>query len=88
MVFELTSIFKDYMQVPCTSCRYCCDGCPMEINIPEYLNLFNAHKVKPAIAPPILVDINSKGTPADCINCGACQRTCPSGNVVITKQSY
>ena len=23
-----------------------------------------------------------------CINCGACQRTCPSGNVVITKQSY
>ncbi len=72
------TIFKSYMHIPCTTCRYCCEGCPMEINIPDFLNLLNAHKVRPAISPPLsLSSVNSKGMPADCIACGACQELCP-----------
>lgn len=28
-------------QVPCTACRYCCEGCPVELNIPGLIQLHN-----------------------------------------------
>ena len=27
--------------LPCTGCRYCCDGCPMGLNIPLLINAYN-----------------------------------------------
>ena len=27
--------------VPCTACRYCCDGCPQGLDIPELLSMYN-----------------------------------------------
>ena len=29
--------FHTQVRVPCTACRYCCDGCPVKINIPDLL---------------------------------------------------
>ena len=28
--------------VPCTKCRYCCDGCPMELDIPGIIAQYHA----------------------------------------------
>ena len=65
------------LQIPCTACRYCCSGCPMEINIPEYLKIYNDYKVTGAWALSYLPGVQFKGTPADCIGCGACVSHCP-----------
>lgn len=70
-------MFKNQIQVPCTACRYCCSGCPKEINIPEYLKLYNSYKVDGKWALAEASKIESKGKPADCIGCQACTRHCP-----------
>lgn len=40
---------KEIMQgkptIGCTSCRYCCDGCPMGIKIPDIFTLENAIRI-------------------------------------------
>ena len=59
-------MFKNQIQVPCTACRYCCSGCPMEINIPEYLKLYNSYKVDGPWALAGAAEIESKGKPSDC----------------------
>ena len=70
-------MFKNQIQVPCTACRYCCSGCPMEINIPDYLKLYNSYKVDGKWALSGASKIESKGKPADCVGCGACTGHCP-----------
>lgn len=70
-------MFKNQIQVPCTACRYCCSGCPMEINIPDYLKLYNSYKVDGKWALSDASKIESVGKPADCIGCGACTGHCP-----------
>ena len=69
--------FRSQIQIPCTACRYCCSGCPMEINIPDYLKIYNDYKVSGEWALAGLSGVQSKGKPADCISCGACSSHCP-----------
>ena len=70
-------IFREQVQVPCTSCRYCCDACPMQISIPEFLKVYNAYKVDGPFALHRLKEIDSEGKPSDCIGCGTCTKNCP-----------
>ena len=53
----------------------------MEINIPEYLKIYNDYKVSGEWALTRLPGVQSKGTPADCIGCGACTAICTAGNL-------
>ncbi len=64
--------------VPCTACRYCCEGCPMGLDIPMLLAGYNDL----AFASALTVRMQMDGTPADkwpdkCIGCGACSAVCP-----------
>lgn len=77
-------MFKSQVQVPCTACRYCCSECPMEINIPEYMKLYNAYKVDGPWALSDASKIESQGKPSDCIGCGACTGHCPQ-NIEVPK---
>lgn len=76
---EAVEAFRRQIQVPCTACRYCCDGCPAHINIPEILNVYNAYKVDGRGALRRLKNIDSDGMPTDCTGCGACRAHCPQG---------
>lgn len=78
LLMEVAEKYHKYLVVPCTSCRYCCDTCPSEIDIPEFLKVYNRLKVDGAwgIAQAIGA-VSSKGKPADCIACGACTSHCP-----------
>ncbi|MBR3052612.1 MAG: aldo/keto reductase [Firmicutes bacterium] len=63
---------------PCTACRYCCDGCPMELDIPMLLAGYNDMK----FAGGMTVSMQMDGTPEEkwpdkCIGCGACASVCP-----------
>ncbi len=71
--------------VPCTSCRYCVEGCPKGIDIPEYFALYNA-ELNPKLAKTFgsekSGDIYRRlgeagGKASECISCGACVSVCP-----------
>lgn len=70
-------IFRSQIHVPCTQCRYCTPECPMHINIPAYLKVYNAYKSQGAWALNAMADVESEGKVADCIGCGACMGHCP-----------
>ncbi|MBE6143489.1 MAG: 4Fe-4S dicluster domain-containing protein [Erysipelotrichaceae bacterium] len=63
--------------IKCTGCRYCVDGCPKKINIPDLFTCYNQN---------VMFDggywgykgITSNGAkPSDCIKCGKCEKECP-----------
>ena len=67
--------------VPCTACRYCVHDCPMGINIPEIISLYNEHTFTGGgfIAPMRIKSIPEDKRPSACISCGKCKELCPQG---------
>ncbi len=66
--------------VPCTACRYCCDGCPMGLDIPAMLAAYNEISFAPEGNVGMRFDaLPEDKKPAACIACGKCSRTCPQG---------
>lgn len=66
--------------VPCTACHYCTSHCPMELDIPRLLELYNEHLSRPNfafIAPMALGAMPAEKHPSACIACGACTKVCP-----------
>ena len=72
-------IVKPLLQVvPCTKCRYCCDGCPMGLDIPTLINTYNELKVSKSFNATMYLDaISEDKWPSACIECGACKNICP-----------
>ncbi len=79
MCFEIAEIINNKDVISCTACRYCVEGCPMNISIPEIFALKN-RKVKNEISEE---DFKSSyenmdgGKAGDCIGCGQCEEHCP-----------
>lgn len=64
--------------VPCTACRYCCDGCPMQLDIPQLLSLYNDSKFSASLNSNMVIgSMPEDKRPAACIGCGACTQVCP-----------
>lgn len=78
VLFRALEVFHDRLVVPCTACRYCTPDCPMNINIPEWLTLYNTYKCDGAWEiKEKAAAIESEGKPSDCIACGSCVGHCP-----------
>lgn len=65
--------------LPCTACRYCTEKCPMGLDIPTLLELYNEHTVTgggfiPSMRISTLPDDKK---PSACIGCKACEAVCP-----------
>lgn len=66
--------------VPCTACHYCTSHCPMGLDIPHLLSLYNQLVVTGKgdfIAPMALSALPEDKRPAACIGCGSCAAVCP-----------
>ena len=64
--------------VPCTACRYCCDGCPQGLDIPVLISAYNEIRFSPSLNVPMLLDaLPEDKRPAACIACGKCAKVCP-----------
>ena len=66
--------------VPCTACHYCTSHCPMGLDIPHLLSLYNQLAVTGKgdfIAPMALSALPEDKRPAACIGCGSCAAVCP-----------
>ena len=65
--------------IPCTSCKYCLDDCPENIEIPTCFNLFNDLKrgAESWNIEGLYGSIPDGRRAGDCIACGACVSRCP-----------
>lgn len=66
--------------VPCTACHYCVSHCPMSLDIPFLLKLYNEAMVAGAgdfIAPMALQSLDEDKKPWACIGCRSCEEVCP-----------
>lgn len=74
--------------VGCTSCRYCCNGCPKGINIPELFKIYNQLLIDGDVNQArqqyhTLVDSHSSSIASECIACGQCENVCPQHIEII-----
>lgn len=79
-VNKVRIILKKMHSIPCTDCRYCVDGCPKNILIPDLFACMNAKMVHHDWnADYYYEDVHTvnNGKASDCIECGKCERTCP-----------
>ena len=75
-LFEIAEGMK--AGVPCTACRYCCDGCPVSLNIPYLLSVYNDYKYVPTAITGMRLDgLSENELPSACIQCGQCSHACP-----------
>lgn len=79
-VDEVCAVFRSKKLIPCTACRYCTDGCPKRIDIPNLFSCMNSkHVYKSWNADYYYNNVYTKhnGKASDCIKCGKCERSCP-----------
>ena len=79
-VDKVRDIFKKQEIIPCTACRYCTDGCPKQIAIPDLLSCMNTKKQYPNDWNSdfyYMVHTTNNGKASDCIGCGQCEQSCP-----------
>lgn len=67
--------------LPCTACRYCTAYCPLKLDIPMLLNLYNEVKfAKDAYRPGmVLSTLPKEKHPKACLGCRKCESVCPQG---------
>ena len=78
-VNKVKQVLKDLGGIPCTACRYCTDGCPKKISIPDLFACYNAKKQFNDWNSSMYYGLHTKenGKASDCIKCGKCERVCP-----------
>ena len=71
--------------IPCTACRYCTKGCPMNIPIPDIFTVYNRREGSPHFRTvrEYTIVTTDKGKAADCVQCGQCESVCPQHLPII-----
>ncbi|MBO5034079.1 MAG: aldo/keto reductase, partial [Oscillospiraceae bacterium] len=87
---KVVEVIHSKATIACTACRYCVDGCPMGIAIPDYFALMNdlskfgetrLDRNKQRYAQ--LTGEGGKGLASACIGCGQCEGQCPQHLPII-----
>lgn len=77
---EAVEIMNKTPLIGCTACRYCVDGCPSQVPIPDIFKAFNTVKrYNEQFRPQMYYNtaVSGKGKASDCIGCGQCEGVCP-----------
>ena len=79
-VKKVQEIFKSKNLIPCTACRYCIDGCPKHISIPDLFAIMNTKQIYHDWNADYYYNVvhTAPGRKAsDCLKCGKCEKVCP-----------
>ena len=86
VIGEVVKKRLDMPLISCTSCRYCCDGCPAKIKIPDVFRALNTVRLYPEDGRPKMFYQGltaDSGKAGDCIACGQCEGVCPQHLPII-----
>ena len=90
LVEQVARIIVSRESIACTACRYCTDGCPQKIGIPDYFKLMNDiskfgdRQVQMSKSYYNHYTGNlGMGKASACIQCGQCESKCPQHLPII-----
>ena len=75
IVDQVRTYYQAAHKVPCTACRYCVEGCPAGIPIPEIFAFANEKHKKDPNPEGAYTDFQVNGSA--CLDCGKCEAECP-----------
>ena len=79
-VKKVQEIFHKMNMIPCTACRYCVEGCPKQISIPDLFAIMNIKQLHHDWNADYYYEEvhTAPGRRAsDCLKCGKCEKICP-----------
>lgn len=76
---DVQEVFNGLHLIPCTACRYCTDGCPQHIAVPDLFATMNSKKLYKDWNADYYYGMHTgPGRRAsDCLKCGKCEKACP-----------
>ena len=75
IVDQVRTYYQAAHKIPCTACRYCVDGCPAGIPIPDLFAFANEKHKKDPNPEGAYTDFEVNGSA--CLDCGKCEAECP-----------
>ena len=84
-VDKVRGILNNLGGIACTACRYCEDGCPMNIAIPDLFGCYNAKVQFNDWNSDYYYGVHTKdnGKASACIGCKQCEHICPQHLPII-----
>lgn len=85
LVQKVTNKVLSYPIIPCTKCRYCTPGCPMQIQIPDLFAAYNSAKMYGENRRyDTYYKNHSSGNFKPAKACGQCENVCPQHLEIIS----
>ena len=74
-VTQVRTMYQAQHRIPCTACRYCTDGCPAGIPIPDVFTCMNDKRQEQGEPETAYAAFENKASA--CVGCGQCENVCP-----------
>ncbi len=75
VIEQVRVMYQAQHRIPCTACRYCTDGCPAGIDIPDLFACLN--EKREGKGEPEKRFAAFTATAENCLDCGQCEGICP-----------
>lgn len=72
---KVRTLYQAQHRIPCTACRYCTDGCPAGIPIPDVFACMNQKRAGEGESEKTYAEFENNASA--CIGCGQCENACP-----------
>ncbi len=78
-LLELAREMLGKKSLPCTACHYCTSHCPMGLDIPKLIEVYNEHSFTGGGFIPTMYigTLPEDKRPSACIGCRSCEAVCP-----------